>query len=111
MEPSILTKTCPACKRSYPFKGKQIVCICTKKPIILGTTDPPQGKCIHLGQLEGKIDCRCSYTTPVYTCAIHGVCCERPTAYKAYINLDGEHIKGDIPVCRTCPEKSLGQDN
>lgn len=68
-------------------------------------------KCIHLGLLEGKVDCRCSYTTPVYSCAVRGVCCERPTAYKAYISLDGERIQGDIPTCRQCPEKKHGPDN
>lgn len=106
----MIVKACPICNKTYPYEGKKIVCLCNGKPNIVVDTSLPQ-KCIHLGQLEGKIDCRCSYTTPVYTCSIHGVCCERPTAYKAYINLDGERIKGDIPVCRTCPEKNLGQDN
>lgn len=102
--------SCPVCDKQYPYEGRRIICYCNKQPNIV-SNPPPPGRCVHLGNLEGKVDCNCSYTRPVYSCSIHGVCCERPTAYKAYIALDGERIQGNIPSCKNCQERKVGQVN
>ena len=103
-------KTCLACGKSYPYEGKSITCYCNGRPNKVAD-QPPPGRCVHRGLLEGKVDCNCSYTLPVYSCAIHGVCCERPTAHTRYINLDGERIQGALQSCKNCQEKTIGPDN
>lgn len=106
---------CSKCNREYPDEGKSIKCLCSaggdyKPANELGDSNPwpTTQQCIFLGELLGKLDCKCNHTIPVYECSIHQCCSKRHTVY-SWIDFEG-NISPPPKGCSICQEKQFGPD-